>query len=174
MAKEPNQPQPEAVTMTVEQILELVRTAVSSNALDAEAISKIAASAATESSKALRDQWWDERTYPGVSAFNPKGEKEHPRDALVGDIYWAGYLLRGDELVQEEIELINQLRPGDYEILGRDAAALPFVVRDLDPGSKTSRRLLVLFPCRDMDQRHNLPSMREMLRQVVAPAAVPA
>jgi len=156
------------ITLNLQQLADLVKSLNQSGSLDAAAISEIAAKAATQASETLKDQWWDERKYPAISNFNPLGDKAHPRPELNGDIYWAGYLLRGDELTHAEIDLVNQLRPGAYEIRARDGQDLPFVVRDLDPGSKNSRRLLVLFPCTTADQRHALPSMVEMLQQIVA------
>ena len=170
MAKN-EQPEQE-VTLNMQQLVELVKSMAASQSLDASAISTIAAQAATEASKSLREQWWNEATFPNKSAFNPEGDYFNKRPVLHGDIYWAGYLLRGDELTRAEIDLVNQLRPGDYEVMPRGGGEpLPFKVRDLDPGSRNTRRLLVLFPCADPDQRHNLGSMTEMLQQVVAPVA---
>lgn len=154
------------VSMTFDQLLQLVRTATAAGTMDAEAIAAIAAKASANAAELLHPT--KEAPYPGKSAFNPEGELAHPRPELLGDIYWAGYLLRGDELTREEIELTNRLQPGDYEVRARSGADLPFKVRDLDPGSKHSRRLLVLFPCATADQRHDVPSMVEMLTQVTA------
>lgn len=97
--------------------------------------------------------------------------KAHPRPELKGDVYWAGYLLRGDELTREEIDLLNQVQPGSYRMRDRGGNDQPFIVRDLDPTVRGSRRLLILFPCTDTDQRHNLPTMVEMLTQVLQPVA---
>lgn len=170
MAKRSDEIDPEQeVNLPFEKLLELVRAAASAGSMDAEAIAAIAAKASANAAELLHPT--KEHPYPGISAFNPEGELKNPRPELKGDIYWAGYLLRGDELTREEIELINQLTPGDYEIRSRSATTLPFKVRDLDPGSRDSRRLLVLFPCTTQDQRHDLPTMVEMLTQVLPLAA---
>lgn len=169
MAK--NDPVEQDVTLNMSQLVDLVQSLAKANALDAEAISSIAATAATKASETLKDQWWNEAKYPAISAFNPAGDKANPRPELQGDIYWAGYLLRGDELVREEIELLNQVQPGSYRMRDRGGNDQPFIVRDLDPTVRGSRRLLVLFPCTDTDQRHNLPTMVEMLTQVLQPVA---
>lgn len=169
MAK--NDPAEQDVTLNMSQLVDLVQSLAKANALDAEAISSIAATAATKASETLKDQWWNEAKYPAISAFNPAGDKANPRPELHGDIYWAGYLLRGDELVREEIELLNQVQPGSYRMRDRGGNDQPFIVRDLDPAVRGSRRLLVLFPCTDTDQRHNLPTMVEMLTQVLQPVA---
>lgn len=169
MAK--NDPVEQDVTLNMSQLVDLVQSLAKANALDAEAISSIAATAATKASETLKDQWWNEANYPAISAFNPTCDKANPRPELHGDIYWAGYLLRGDELVREEIELLNQVQPGSYRMRDRGGNDQPFIVRDLDPTVRGSRRLLVLFPCTDTDQRHNLPTMVEMLTQVLQPVA---
>lgn len=174
MAKKDEQDQPELkpdqeVNMTFDQLLQLVRTAASAGTMDAEAIAAIAAKASASAAELLHPT--REIPYPGISPFNPEGSLAHPLPELQGDIYWAGYLLRGDELTRQEIELLNQVQAGDYEIRSRSGTDLPFKVRDLDPGSKHSRRLLVLFPCTTADQRHDLPTMVEMLTQVLPLAA---
>ena len=169
MAK--NDPAEQDVTLNMAQLVELVQSMAKAQMLDAEAISTIAAKAATTASETLKDQWWNEAKYPNISAFNPAGEKAHPRPELKGDVYWAGYLLRGDELTKEEIDLLNQVQPGSYRMRDRGGNDQPFIVRDLDPTVRGSRRLLILFPCTDTDQRHNLPTMVEMLTQVLQPVA---
>ena len=169
MAK--NDPAEQDVTLNMSQLVDLVQSLAKANALDAEAISSIAATAATKASETLKDQWWNEAKYPAISAFNPDGDKANPRPELNGDIYWAGYLYRGDELTREEINLLNQMHPGNFSIRDRGGANQPFIVKDLDPGVRGSRRLLILFPCTDTDQRHNLPTMVEMLTQVLQPVA---
>jgi len=164
------QPEPnQEVAMTFDQLLQLVRTAASAGTMDAEAIAAIAAKASASAAELLHPT--KEVPYPGKSPFNPEGQLANPLPELRGDIYWAGYLLRGDEVKRDEIELLNQMEPGDYEIRSRSGTDLPFKVRDLDPGSKHSRRLLVLFPCTTADQRHDLPTMVEMLSQVLPLAA---
>ena len=117
MAK--NDPAEQDVTLNMAQLVELVQSMAKANMLDAEAISTIAAKAATTASETLKDQWWNEAKYPNISAFNPAGEKAHPRPELKGDVYWAGYLLRGDELTREEIDLLNQVQPGSYRMRDR-------------------------------------------------------
>ena len=67
--------------------------------------------------------------------------------------------------------MLNQVQPGSYRMRDRGGNDQPFIVRDLDPTVRGSRRLLILFPCTDTDQRHNLPTMVEMLTQVLQPVA---
>jgi hypothetical protein len=164
---QPEMQMDQEVTLSLKDLATLVASMNQQGTLDAEAIAAIAAKATASATAVLQNIDDGGRNYPGISCFNPLGEKAHPRPELLGDIYWAGYLLRGDELTREEIELTNQLKPGDWEIRSRGGSTLPFKVRDLDPGSRNSRRLLILFPCATADQRHDVPTMVDMLRQVV-------
>lgn len=162
-------PAEQEVTLNMQQLVELVKSMAATSTLDVEAIAAITAKAAVASAELIHPT--KDHPYPAISAFNPEGELKNPRPELKGDIYWAGYLLRGDELTRKEIDLLNQLRPGDYELGSRGGTSVPFRVRDLDPGSRDSRRLLVLFPCTTQDQRSELPTMVEMLTQVLQPVA---
>lgn len=164
-------PAEQEVTLNLNQLAELVRQMTSQGQMTAEVVASIAAKAAIEAGEALAGKWWDVVKYPGVSAFNPLGEKAHPRPELAGDIYWSGYLIKGDECTREEIDLLNQLRPGSWLVKSRGGNDLPVVVRDLDPGSRDSRRLLVAFPSSDADQRSDVPSMVDMLTQMLRPVA---
>lgn len=169
-ASEPEAPQaPDpnaAVTMTFAQLLELAKT-FSGGGIDAAAIAQIAAEAATQSAKVLRDQWWDEKTDPQKSHFNPLGEKDHPRDEINGLVYWGGHVLQRDQLTQDEIELVNALKPGDFYIRTVSDRDLLIRVINLEPVGSPARRLLVLFPCATQDQRSDLPSMKSMIRQML-------
>jgi len=176
MAKKPDQtepdeqpfPQEQEVTLTFSQLLELVRAGAQQGTLDAEMVATLAAKAAASATATVTNQDVNDFSRdPRKSVFNPLGERDHQNPSLKGDIYWAGYLLKGDELTRQEIELTNQLKPGHYEIQSRSGGMLPFTVTNLDPGSKDVRRLLVLFPCMTADQRYELPTMVEMLNQVL-------
>jgi hypothetical protein len=48
--------------------------------------------------------------HPDVSAFNPLGERDHPRPAMRRKCFMSpGYELRAEELTREEIELLNSI-----------------------------------------------------------------
>lgn len=173
MAKdEPKPPASEApapsAPVTMNDLLALVRELVAGNRLDTAAIADIVQGAAKASADAAADvfektsgQWWDLRKFPQVSAFNKAGEKDHPKDDLRGEIFWVGYRLHKDELTPTEIGLLNRLQPGAYH-------AGEWIVRDLLPDVPNTRKLLVLFPCKDEASRLALPpSMTRMLREMV-------
>jgi hypothetical protein len=147
--------------LTRDDLLAVVRELVAGNRLDASAIAEVATKAGADVFEKLSGQWWDIGKYPGISAFNPLGEKNHPRPELVGKVFWLGYLLNKNELTKAEIDYVNQLQPGLYH----DGH---WTVMNLRPGVSNTQELLVLFPCKDPDARANLPrSMTEMLREMV-------
>lgn len=171
MAKRDEQPElntDQEVVLTLAQIIDLAKSMNQQQGLTPDMVAEIAAKATAAATASIAGPKDDYRNDPKISVFNPLGDRDHPRPELLGDIYWAGYLLRGDELTKHEIDLLNQVQPGDFEIMSRDGGMLPFKVRDLDPGSKDVRKLLILFPCMTADQRMSLPNMVEMLAQVVS------
>lgn len=173
MAKQPPlENENQDITLTLKDLIELVKSMNQAGSLDAEAIATIAAKASAQAAESLHPT--RDIPYPGISPLNPEGQLANPLPELKGEIYWVGYRLTGDELTRQEIELLNRLTPGDFEIRSRAGDMLPFKVRDLDPGSRTSRRLLILFPCATADQRHNVPTMVDLLQQVLTPDPVPA
>jgi hypothetical protein len=93
--------------------------------------------------------------FPNISAFNPRGENKtvggRPRPPLKGEIAWVGTPVVWHEQTYDEIQLLNQIEAGTYH-------NGEWTVRDMTPGVKGSRKLLVTFPCKTHDERANLPS----------------
>ena len=93
--------------------------------------------------------------FPNISAFNPRGENKTvggvPRNPLKGEIAWIGTPIVWHEQTYDELELLNQLEPGIYH-------NGEWIVRDLQPGVKGARKLLVMFPNMETDQRAELPN----------------
>jgi hypothetical protein len=169
----------EVVGISADLLKEVIKTAVAeavvaSRGTTTEDVAAVAAKAATEAARSLQDQWWDEKTYPEKSVFNPLGEKDHPRPPVNGEVFWAGAMLRREQLTREEIDLINKVTPGDYWVNGNDDTPLLIRVINMEPSGSTVRRLNIVLPgLHDPDSRNRLPSMRRILTDVVG-AAVPA
>lgn len=153
MAKDDSKPAPAEAPISRDELLAVVQALVASNALTADKVREIATSATLDAAEKASGKFWDERNYPRVSVFNPLGDKDHPRDQIVGEVFWLGHLLQRDELTQNEIALLNALEPGIYGPNG------DWIVRDLAPGlrDRAKRRLLVIFPCTDEAARARLP-----------------
>lgn len=139
-----------------------------------EQLTEVMASGIAEANMRSR-QWWDETKDPGYSVLNPLGEKDHPRPELRRDIWWVGYHLQKSELLREEILLLNQIVPGEYDLrddMGRLVRAKFFKVVARDP-QLPDGPLQVSFPCASEDDRNLLArfdrgrGMVDLLLQIV-------
>jgi hypothetical protein len=129
-------------------------------------VAQAMAKAQIEAADFLADRDRKERRGPNVSAFNPRGEREHPRPDIQGDIFWLGTKLHKEELTEAEITLLNRLTPGLYH-------GGQWKVEDKAPGTG-ARHLLVWFPNEETDDRANLPpTMIAMLEEMVGATATP-
>lgn len=70
-------------------------------------------------------------SHPDVSAFNPLGERDHPRPRFIArKVYQNGYELWWEQLTTEEIELINKLPPGKSRVTKADGSRIAFEVKE--------------------------------------------
>lgn len=119
--------------------------------------------------RALKKQLYPQNdTCPEISPYNPRGDRDHPRPPLKCAFFLGPYPLERDTLTLQEITLMNQLEPGNYEITKADGQVVTFLVipRFLMDG-RTLERLTIGFPCADNEQRQNFPPFAQMLREVV-------
>jgi hypothetical protein len=152
MAKdEPQKPQGEALSR--DELLSIVQTLVANQSLTADKVREIATAATIDAYDRTSGKNWDEKLFPKKSDFNPRGDKDFPRDRIIGEVFWLGFKLSEAELTPGEIERINALEPGIY---GPDGT---WVVKDMQPGTtdRSKRKLLVMFPNKDEDARARLP-----------------
>ena len=154
--------------LTFAQMLELVKAATAGQSSGSAAeVAQAMAKAQIEAADFLADRERKERNGPNVSVFNPKGERDHPRPELVGDIFYLGTKLHKEELTEAEIHLLNLLKPGLYH-------GGQWKVTDQAQGTG-ARSLLIWFPNEEPDDRNNLPpSMVAMLEEMVGATATPA
>lgn len=106
-------------------------------------------------------------TTPAVSIFNPLGERDHPRPDLVCEMFIGPYPLEKQTLLAREIELLNKLQPGTYDVTKSDGTQIAFhVLPKYRIDGKSVERLTLMFPCGD-DQKQNFPSLVAMLSEVI-------
>jgi hypothetical protein len=136
-----------------EELLSVVRELVAAGQMTTEKVREIVATTTIDAYDKASGKNWNIANYPRISHFNPRGDKDHPRDRLIGEVFWLGFKLSEAELTQGEIALVNQLEPGLY---GPDGT---WVVKDMQPGTndRSKRKLLVIFPNKDEDARARLP-----------------
>jgi hypothetical protein len=110
----------------------------------------------------------ENETHPDVSVYNPRGERDHPRPRLICEMFLGPYPLEKDVLSVKEIELLNRLEPGLYDVTKADGMIVPFhVIPRMRVDGRTVERITIAFPCADDDQKQNFPPFAMMLREVV-------
>ncbi len=142
--------------------------AMSGGGISKDDLTEVMASNAEGMRKALKPE---NPRHPDVSAFNPEGERDHPRPKLSRKTFWAGTELHEDELTAEEIGLFNSFQHSTEAKNGSWTAELRRT------GKLGESQLHVSFPCRSADDRMDLPNgMALMLRELLggAQAADPA
>lgn len=165
MAREQEQPQvPEGtVSLTFDQLKELLAQTRMSEDEQARLIRLQADENAKANRRALRPE--NER-HPGVSVYNPSGGTwPKPKCKLI----WIAEPVDQDhQSTVEEIELFNELQPGDYTCTRSDGTKMRVKVSaersDID---NSILKLTVWFDTRD-HLRHNLPPKTAMLREMLA------
>jgi hypothetical protein len=152
---------PAAPALTGEQFAQLLEVIGKNKTVEAE----VQANALKE---ALRPPQSDP---PGISAYNPRGERDHPRPPLRTQFFFGPYPFFHDTLTYDEIVLLNQLRPGKFIVTKADGSKVPFTVREtMDITGTTPERVDILFPAVDAESNKNWMPLTAMLREVLAQA----
>lgn len=115
-------------------------------------LSDLMASNAEGMRKALKPE---NARHPDVSAFNPEGERDHPRPKLKRKTFWAGQELHADDLNTSEITLLNKF---EHTKEAKNGAWRAEIRRT---GAKGVEELHVTFPCATTDDRMELPQGTE-------------
>jgi hypothetical protein len=95
--------------------------------------------------------------HPDISAFNPEGERDHPRPELKRKTFWIGVPLLRDELTKEEIELFNQI---DHPMEARNGQWKAEI-------KNGGTELHINFPNATIDERMDLPSMKVLMHELI-------
>lgn len=157
MAKEKD-PEQTTASDIAEALLLAVERMQPANGLTAEQLANVLAENTKATQKALKPE---NARHPDISAFNPKGERDHPRPKLRRKTFWAGTELHGEELDVEELELLNQV---EHTLEARGGSWRAELKRTAKDGAA---ELHIVFPCNTIDDRMELPSMKLMLRELL-------
>lgn len=104
---------------------------------------------------------------PDISFLNPLGERDNPRPDLKCRIIWAGYEETKEALTREEIELLNRVEPGNYWVTKSDGSKVELKVKAKSGNNGRLEMLRFSFPCKNIEDRMNLRSKVEWLREVL-------
>jgi len=102
--------------------------------------------------------------HPDVSAFNPLGERDHPRPKLRRKTFWAGQELHHDELTTTEIDLFNKV---EHSLESRNGSWRAELRRTAKDGAS---ELHIVFPCASVDDRMELPGMVLLMQELLGGA----
>ena len=161
------------VTLTTDQFKELLSAVGGRIGLDKQdqldLIEAQAAANAKATKQALRPE--NER-HPGISAYSrPGGELANPKGMLRCPTFWAGAKQEEDVLTADELDLLNAVVPGEYTCTKSDGTRFAVTVTgEKNPETGAYRKIDVMFVTRGTN-RHNLPGMASMLREMVATKA---
>lgn len=124
---------------------------------------------ATANAKATKQVMRPENeTHPGVSVFSyPEGDVKRPRPRYKCRMFWLAEELGYDVTTAQEIELMNQLQPGQYRCERPDGSPMKVDVT-VEHDSVTSKwqKLTVWFETRGGLHR-NLGSRVSMLKTII-------
>lgn len=116
----------------------------------------------------------ENETHPGISVFNPQGERDHPKPELKCRMFWVGFPLEKDALTPTEIALLNQVEEvGKFSFTRTDGSPDTMVIEGERDANGDWAKLEFIFPARG-DKKNNLPSMVSMLREVLGLGTVEA
>ncbi len=138
----------------------------------AELITQIKASSDEQTKQMLSNQaeqlirtMPENRFPPLVSCFNPEGDRDHPRPELKCPVFHDAYRLEREQLSTAEINLLNNLQPGNYKVTKADGTIIPFdVAGEFDNGGKL-QKMRFAFPSKG-DERHNHLGLSAYLREI--------
>ena len=145
------------VTLTFEQLKELLATK-DTGSFSPDAIAQ--AFAATQKRENV--------AAPLVSMYNPRGERDHPRPALVSKkVLLNGVELDTDTLLWEEIEALNVMRPGSYRVTKSNGTKTPLTIQDtIGFDGSTLERREIQFPSTN-ENRHDHRGLLEYCLDVL-------
>jgi len=128
-----------------------------------------------------RDKPKENRVAPGVSAFNPEGERDNPRPKLKAKHVWqCGFPVIQKAATKEELELLNLLidevndcrkhaRPLKEYMISKADGSQARVTLEADYNATTNQveNLHINYPVRDQDMRSGLYSFTLMLQEML-------
>jgi len=153
---------------TLDQWASLIEAIKSNKEADTEVAAHIHAQAMK---KALRPE---NEVAPAISVYNPRGETKYPRPKPTHIYMMARYPIcdpgNYDTVMWSEIELLNQVRPGEYMVTKADGLDVKVLVKtETDAAGKPFRTTLFADGngIQDDEARNNWGSLLQILSQIV-------
>lgn len=110
----------------------------------------------------------DNQSPPGISVFNPRGDKDFPKPPLKAQIF-APWPVEHESITREEVELFNLIQPGDYIVVRNDGTKAKFMVKaTYKMDSDVMDRILINHDTAFNNDNHTLiPPLTSVLRQML-------
>lgn len=156
------------IAPTAEQWNQLIAALASNKAADMEIAATVNAQAMK---KALRPE---NEISPMISVYNPKGETKYPRPKPTHIYMMARYPIcdpgNYDTTTWTELELLNQLKPGEYPVTKGDGLDVKVLVKtEFDSAGRPYKTTLFADGrgIRDDEEKNNWPPLLQILTQIV-------
>lgn len=105
---------------------------------------------------------------PKISSLNPQGDKDYPRPACKFRYLFVPYKAEYSDFTYEEMELVNLLEHGTYQVTRNDGSTIELDVRVTEnkmTGKPEDLYLSHPFAFNG-ENRHTMPPFRAMLREI--------
>ncbi len=161
------------IAPTAEQWAQMMAVLAGNKEADMEVAATIHARAMK---KALRPE---NEIAPGISVYNPRGEVAFPRPKPSHIFMQGPYPICSpadyETSTATEIELCNQLAPGDYMVTKADGMDVKVSIKtEFESNGRKPYRTTIIMPMADDDQKANWVPLVQLLTQILtgdAPAA---
>jgi hypothetical protein len=135
--------------------------------ISAETLKAILANNSTATMKALRPENQD---VPKISVFNAKGDRDYPREKLLThEFYYISQPIHKmvDTHMVRELELANQVVPGEYSVILKDGGLKTVTVTAERNAKQELTKVTVNFPV-SREEKWSVPPMLVVLYQLVS------
>lgn len=155
--------------LSADEKFELLLTALTqkqSEGLTPDTLKELLAETAKATQRAMRPE---NDTHPHISAFTkPGGYLANPHETLVCDTFYRGFPVHKAYETHHwrEIELLNQVKPGEYVVLRKDLTPMKVSVKGEYDAKQTLTKKEIVFDV-TREERHYIPSMTVLLYQLV-------
>lgn len=155
------------IAPSAEQWAQLMSVLATNKTADMEVAATLHAQAMK---KALRPE---NEIAPGISVYNPKGEHKYPRPKptqiyMYANVYPIADPGNYDTVTWTELELLNQLKPGDFMVTKADGTSVKATIKtEYDGDGTRPRRTSIFIPMANDEQKEGWPPLVQVLTEIL-------
>lgn len=114
--------------------------------------------------QANRTEGHSNATHPGVSVYNPLGERDHPKPPFVCKMRFCNYDIQHETSTPREVELLNAIPAGRYLVQRSDDSFAELIVEERrDRVTQHLERKIIVFKAGDQEENKNWMPLHKML-----------